>query len=512
VGSVGGVRARARRMFVRVVGAVMVATGLVAIAPAGPASAAEWYDSAPASWYDGGISYSQVLNCYSVIQGSPYYEAGIGAYTGYIASPNQGRPAVGDSGYIRYAVYGLGNPCAGGSYFAPTFYLPPGMEFDRSKPILCGYDGSGGAAPQANCPGWGNLDASNTYWNNGSGQGGNMWGVAQGHHWEFQFPVRFTQQMTNRALQIHVNVADGNNNPRVLVEAPIYAFATPQTGGGGGGTVPGTGGIQIMYDQPSTVNATTFNGGPADYGLVSTFSAIVAGRGGSAGVQIGTDPTMNTAQGEFALSFPANTYSSVTFSTDWYIPGSLPGLSYGSTYYWRGYVDSGGTRTYGAIQSFKLKPGGGLDGGAASGPMPSTGQPGSLGSGGVSGGTLTPIPVPQPPTPTPPAAPTATASVAKSAKAKKGVKVTIACTGACTAKVSATVPKKIAKKLGVKKGSLGTGNASLTAAGSKVVTIKLSKAVQKKLKKLKKVSATVKVTTTVAGTTSSKTWKVTIKG
>ena len=93
--------ARGRRLVVRVVGTVMAAAGLVAVVP-GPASAAEWWEtSQTATWYDGQPTYSSVMNCFSVIQGSPYYEYGVGAYIGYLADPENLRPSVGDKTWIR---------------------------------------------------------------------------------------------------------------------------------------------------------------------------------------------------------------------------------------------------------------------------------------------------------------------------------------------------------------------------------------------------------------------------
>lgn len=506
-----GVRARVRRVLVTLGGAVLAASGLVAVTP-GPAGAAEWWEtSSSAGWYDGQVSYSQVLNCFSVIQGSPYYEAGVGAYVGYLADPQNARPAAGDKGWIRYRVYGMGNPCTGGSYFRPKFYLPAGMAWDASRQIACGYDGSGGSAPQANCPGWSNMDASNAYWNNGSGSGGNLWGVAQGHYWEFQFPVTMSQPLSGAILDAHLDVADGNSNPQMLLRSNnIYVFnASAQDP------------AAVMYDQPSSYDAAVLPWdptAPTQYGMLSAFQAVVDGRSGTAYVQISTDPSFTSILGSDQVPFGTG-WQSIDVKTDWGAP--IPALSPGTTYYWRGVVvPTGQLAVVGATQSFVLKAGGGVVqstvGGASGGGV-------GTGSGGTLGGTITPTPVPAPaptpaptpapaPAPAPTPAPTASATVTSPAKAGKGVKVTLTCSGACQGKVTVTVSKKVAKKLGVRSRTLGTAKASLTVAGTKVVTVTLSRAVRTRLAKLGKITASVKVTTSVGGTTSSTTKKVVIKG
>lgn len=507
-------------MLVQVVGAVMAATGLVVVST-GPAQAAEWWEtSSTATWYDGGVSYSQVLNCTSVIQGSPYYENGVGAYIGYLADPENARPAAGDKGWIRYRVYGMGNPCPGGSYFRPRFYLPAGMAWDTSRQIACAYDGSGGSAPQASCPGWSNMDASNAYWNNGSGSGGNMWGVAQGHYWEFQFPVTMSQPLSGAILDAHLDVADGNSNPQMLLRTSnVYVFNAN----------PSANPVTVMYDQPSSYDAATQPGSSTAtaHGMLSRFQAVVGRRGGTVRLEISTDPGFGALVGWDQGSFPANAYDSIDVWTDWGVPSApgapTPALSPGTTYYWRGIVyPSSGGAVVGSVQSFVLKPGGGVvqsTVGGASGGGVGTGSGGPLGGPITPTSTPTPTPAPTPapmpaptPAPAPAPAPTASSSVASPARAKKGVKVTVTCTGACQAKAAATVSKKVAQQLGSRSRTLGTATGSLGVAGTTVLTIKLSRAVRSRLARVGKVSATVKVTTTVGGASSSTTRKVVVKG
>lgn len=515
---VGGTRARARRMLVRVVGAVVAASGLVAVSPAGPASAAEWWEgSSSATWYDGQPSYSQVLNCFSVIQGSPYYEYGVGAYIGYLADPEELRPSTGDKSWIRYRVYGMGNPCSGGSYFRPKFYLPSGWSWDTTRQIACAYDGSGGSAPQANCPGWGNMDGSGAYWNNGSGSGGNLWGVAQGHYWEFQFPVTVSPTaQSGVVLDAHLDVADGNSNPQMLLRTNnVFVF---------NGSNPAANAVSVMYDQPSSFDASVQPGSstPTAHGMLSQFQAVVGRRGGTVRLELATDAGFTNVVGWDQGTFPANTFDSINVWTDWGQPSwpgaPTPNLTPGTTYYWRGIVyPSGGGTVAGVTQSFQLKSGGGVVASSIGGAASSGGV--GTGSGGVTGGTLTPIPVPaapQPTTPTvpsaPPVAPTATASLPKSAKATKGIQVTVTCSGPCTAKAAATVSKKVAKKLGVKSRSIGTAAATIAPSGAKTFAIKLSRKIRARIAKIGRISASVRVTTTVGGTSSSTTRTVIVKG
>ncbi|RYB95230.1 hypothetical protein EUA93_13320 [Nocardioides oleivorans] len=497
-------------------GAVMVATGLVAVVPTGPAGAVEWWESSPtATWYDGQVSYSSVLNCFSVIQGSPLYENGVGAYIGYLADPDNAggpKPVVNDKTWIRYRVYGMGNPCTGGSYFRPKFYLPQGWSWDRTRQIACAYDGSGGSAPQANCPGWDHLqeNADHTvgdpYWNNGSGQGGGLWGVAQGHYWEFQLPVRVgPNAQSGVVLDAHLDVADGNSNPQMLLRTNnVYVF---------NGT-PGANNVGVMYDQPSSYDQATLPfspGGPTRYGMLSAFQAVIAGRAGSARFEISTNPNMTPVLGSESFSFAASQFpGSVKAMTDWADAGVT--LQPGVTYYWRGSIlPTSGAPAVGEVQSFRLKSGGGVD--ATSLGATTSGGGVGTGSGGVGGGVITPIPQPTPPTPpvpNPPAAPTATSTVPKSAQARKGVVVSLTCTAACSAKASATVSKKLGKRLGTT--TLGSARGSLGAAGSTKLTIRLSKKLRAKLERVGSVRATVKITTTVGGTSSTTTAKVTVKG
>ncbi|MBM7517222.1 Ig-like domain-containing protein [Nocardioides nitrophenolicus] len=355
--------------------ALLLGTGLLRPAPA---SADE-----PGGWYDGGIKYTQVVNCFGLIQGTPYVEAGAGAYAGYWADPDSGVPAVGQTFWIHYAFYGMGNPCSGGTYFYPTISLPSGVTFDTSQQIRCGYDGSGGAAPQGNCPGWGNLSGGSYYNNQDSG----LWGVAQGHHWEFQFPVKATQPLSGATLQIAVKTIDGNNDATLNLQAPIYVF------GPGGTGQPGSP-HQVLYDTPSTVTSAVGgdNSTPTRYGFYSSFQAITNNTSGTMGVQLSQDQVTGWTKGIACGSAACGSHAATYLWTDWDEP-EFPALAPGATYYWRGFfTPTGGSPTYGAWQSFTV----GASGSGASagtGPLGSTGggAPGGLSGSSSLGGAITAI-------------------------------------------------------------------------------------------------------------------------
>lgn len=61
---------------------MLLATAMVAspFGPVGPASAAAEYD-------DGAIQYSTVVDCFGIIQGTPYTEFGAGATSGSLPIP-----------------------------------------------------------------------------------------------------------------------------------------------------------------------------------------------------------------------------------------------------------------------------------------------------------------------------------------------------------------------------------------------------------------------------------------
>jgi Ca2+-binding RTX toxin-like protein len=83
----------------------------------------------------------------------------------------------------------------------------------------------------------------------------------------------------------------------------------------------------------------------------------------------------------------------------------------------------------------------------------------------------------------------------------KGIAVKVTCSARCTFGLKLEIAAKVAKKakLGKKALTIGTGKGSLSGAGSKTVTVKLSAKARSKLKRLKTISGTLKLSATDAG-------------
>lgn len=307
---------------------------------AAPAAADE-----PGKYYDGAIGYSQVVNCPSIIWGSPYTEPGIGAYTGYYADPDSGVPAVGQPVYLHVVVSGLGFPCSGGTRLWPSIDLPAGVAPYPSAPIQCYYDG----APMTgnDCPSWGNFGGAgpngSTRYVKNPGNATDTWGVAQGHTLEFLFPVVGSQVLTGAQARVFLETADGNENPTLRLTAPMYVF------GSGAGAVP-----SVMYDKPSTYTSALLpgTGQPSRFGIVSEFMAVAHGQAGTAFLEIGR--RSGAYPERVSLAIPAG-YQSFRMWGDWDEP-TVTTLVPGRRYFWRGGWDPGGPGggdvVRGAEQSF----------------------------------------------------------------------------------------------------------------------------------------------------------------
>jgi Ca2+-binding RTX toxin-like protein len=79
----------------------------------------------------------------------------------------------------------------------------------------------------------------------------------------------------------------------------------------------------------------------------------------------------------------------------------------------------------------------------------------------------------------------------------KGLTVKVPCAAACTVRGTMTADRATARKLGTSK--VATGRGKLAKAGTAKVTLKASKKVARKLRRLKKAAVTVKVTVTPKG-------------
>jgi Ca2+-binding RTX toxin-like protein len=99
--------------------------------------------------------------------------------------------------------------------------------------------------------------------------------------------------------------------------------------------------------------------------------------------------------------------------------------------------------------------------------------------------------------------PVTTCSLATSGKRSraKGIAVKVTCSAKSSFGLKLEIPAKVAKKvkLGKKAVTIGTAKGSLAGAGSKTLTLKLSAKARRKLKRLKTVAGTLKLSGTDAG-------------
>ena len=235
---------------------------------------------------DGQIEYSTVLNCFSIIQGSPYYEYGTGVYTGAYADgeANPPVPLVNQPVYMHIVVYGVGNPCPG-TYFIPAIGLPSGTALDHHYEIICYYDN----ARMTDCPQWSNVVASSyggsvMYLTNDT-QHARAWPLAQGHHFDLRFPIKSSRQQSNTTLHAYVKTIDGNSSPTLHATAPFFVFAAPSAGTCRGRPVT----INLAWgQQPTSGNdvikgssgADTINGGRGDDTICAAGGADTINGGG----------------------------------------------------------------------------------------------------------------------------------------------------------------------------------------------------------------------------------------
>src|SRR5450759_1324238 len=93
--------------------------------------------AAGATWYNGLIDYSTIINCASIIQGFPYQEYGAGTYVGFRADLNAGQPALNTTYYVHVVIAGLGNSCSGGMRAYPDLALPAStsLAIDSGHPV-----------------------------------------------------------------------------------------------------------------------------------------------------------------------------------------------------------------------------------------------------------------------------------------------------------------------------------------------------------------------------------------
>ncbi len=113
-----------------------------------------------------------------------------------------------------------------------------------------------------------------------------------------------------------------------------------------------------------------------------------------------------------------------------------------------------------------------------------------------------------------PSSPAFTVTISGGAGVAKGVGATVACPAACSFSVSVVLSAKTARKygLGKKVVTIGTARGTLLSAGRKTVKVHLSAKARRKLRRVKKLAATLKVSVKDAsGKTTTQTKAVTLK-
>jgi hypothetical protein len=333
-----------------IAGVVVAVVGLVAgllVSPS-PAAAAD----NPRQYFDGGIKYSFVQNCPSVIQGFPYVENGVGVYTGEYLDPDGNFPVVGDTTYLHIVAYGLGNPCAG-QRVVPAIDLPPGIQLANPGNPDSNLSCANSLAPTpAPCAASVDLSTSHPYGGDytilsGDNNNARTWGLPPGRYWEWVIAVKGSQSVTSQTITAHVKVLDGNSSPVLHATANGYIFgAAPQPA--------------VFYDSPSTVASPTMpllpsGTQPTAYGLWSQGNVFTNGQPGTVHLDFGT--AANNLQPRPAAGVSVNnTGTSWNIWTDWAEVG-FPALAHGTTYKWRLRFDPGtpgnpNDDTIGALQTF----------------------------------------------------------------------------------------------------------------------------------------------------------------
>jgi len=308
--------------------AVLAVAGVSAI---GATSAAPSATAAP-RWHEGPILQSLVYNC-SIVGQPPYLEPGVGTYLSYYADNDAYQPVVGRRFYVSVTATALGNACPNGIQYAqPELRLPAGMTLDAGGDVACYYDGR----PFQPCPQ--DVSGSLTRFSYPAPPGVGLsafWPLAQGHSFEFVFPVTVSAPgaFTVRAS---VQIVDGSTGPTLEPEVGLWAYSHRYS---------------VSHPTPSTTTEPTMPGGQTPrFGLLSRGRVTTNGVPGTAYIDLGTSATSFPYRASVALD---RTHTYWDLSTDWNEAG-FPGLRPGQRYYWRmGFRGTGDSAvTWGRTQQF----------------------------------------------------------------------------------------------------------------------------------------------------------------
>lgn len=282
------------------------------------------------SWYDGAIQYSQITNCFSIIQGLPYQENGAGTYVGFLADPQYPKPTPNNTYYIHVVIAGLGNSCSGQRAYLDVS-LPSGTTpaVTSSDLVYCLYDG----APISPCPQslpGSSLNPGAYVLPSSDGAHANTWPIVQGHFLEFQIPVKSITALTNSTLQANVWMLDGNSSPWLRPQQGVYVFSSTPT---------------ILYPSPSTITVTATTARSQAY-------LYAFGLGGTGYFDLGTTTSYGTFHDSVGIAAGGNAWLAWD---DW----GPPALTPDTLYHWRfTFTPSAGSPVVGADQTFRTLPDG----------------------------------------------------------------------------------------------------------------------------------------------------------
>ena len=321
------------RAFILIVSIAAMPLSVRAQTPIGPApSPSRPLAPAAAQWYDGSIQYSTITNCFSIIQGVPYLEDGMGTYTGFYANPEAGQPSPNTVYYVHVVIAGMGNSCSGQRAYI-DLQLPSGTvpAIDGTNKVNCYYDN--GALPANECPQALPSSSYNpgAYWIPSTDNAhANLWPIPQGHILEIQVPVKSSAALTNAALQANVWALDGNSSPWLHPQQGVYVFSSSPT---------------IIYPSPSTITATTISAHSMAY--LYTFGAT-----GTGYFDLGT----TTGYGLIHEAVPIGSVGTAWLVWDDWGP---PALTPDTLYHWRfTFTPTSGSPVYGPDQTFRTLPDG----------------------------------------------------------------------------------------------------------------------------------------------------------
>ena len=483
--------------------------------------------SAP-QWIDGVVDYQSGTNC--SILGQPYSEYQVGGFTGYWGATDVSYPKIGDRYWGHIYMTAVGNTCPYGIADVQTeITLPAGTQLainpqstDPNDKVRCYVTGLNGQTGEATNGEW-VAPWDNTFRGKycdptqvSQGANGLFLGyrlLAQGQSFHIVFPLRSTRKLSG--------IAENASRLTSTLTSGVNTFADPFQWVFVGDRPVEASCPAVGADAASAITNTTVH--TRNY-MCNWY------RSGKVQIEIGEQ-----ASGAYQASSPQynaeGQYQAYYFDQDW------NNLTPGTTYHWRlKFVDDKGTpNSPGDDQTYYSQPksftttgtrpvGGGTTPGAG------TGGAGGDMNGGATGGDTTgggsqqqqqPQEDQQPQQDQQPRdtqAPGVSGAAAKTKLAtllKKGLRVGATCSEGCSVLAQLQIPAKTAKKLklGKKTTVIGKGSASSPQGGQLTVPVKLVSKAKARLKRTRKLSATlVLVATDASGNRSAPvTRKVTFK-